>query len=152
MYWGRLRWLQLRSCRWGRFSVDVELANLGDVMSAQKGRLAPEKVRRTVLRGVVDTGASRLVLPESVVRQLGLEIVGTTKVRYADLRTAERPVARYVQLTYAGREGAFTATVEPDRKTALIGAIVLEDLDLVVDGTAGRLVPRDPNQLISEEE
>jgi hypothetical protein len=86
------------------------------------------------------------------VKQLGLEIVGTTKVRYADQTTAERAVARYVQLTYGGREGAFTVSVEPDRNTALIGAIVLEDLDFIVDRTAGRLVPRDPRQLVSEEE
>jgi clan AA aspartic protease len=136
----------------GRFSIDVELANLHDVLSAREGQLAPEKIRRAVVKGVVDTGATRLVLPESVVNQLGLEIVGTTKVKYADQRIAERAVARYVQLKYAGREGAFTVTVEPDRKTALIGALVLEDLDLIVDCTAGRLVPRDPNQLLSEEE
>jgi predicted aspartyl protease len=136
----------------GRFSIEVELANLADVLGATNGQLSPEKVRRAIVRGVVDTGATRLVLPESVVNQLGLEIAGTIKVNYADSRTAERAIVRYVQLKYRGREGAFSATVEPDRQTALIGAIVLEDLDFVVDCTAGRLVPRDPKQVVSEEE
>ena len=53
---------------------------------------------------------------------------------------------------YAGRRGVFTAVVEPDRDSALIGAIVLEDLDVVADCTAQTLVPRDPNFIIAEAE
>ena len=40
--------------------------------------------------------------------------------------------------------------VEPKRDTALIGAIVLEDLDLLVDGRAQKLRPRDPRFIIAE--
>jgi hypothetical protein len=46
----------------------------------------------------------------------------------------------------------FSAIVEPDRDSALIGAIVMEDLDLLVDCVAQRLAPRDPDQIISEVE
>jgi hypothetical protein len=44
----------------------------------------------------------------------------------------------------------FAAVVEPKRRSALIGAIVLEDLDFVVDGTGQKLVPRDPRFVVSE--
>jgi hypothetical protein len=50
-----------------------------------------------------------------------------------------------------GRDGVFTAVVEPKRRTALIGAIVLEDLDFLVDCTQ-QLVPRDPRFVVSEVE
>ena len=136
----------------GRFSIDVELANHQDVIHAKVGTIAAEQVRRITVRGVVDTGATRLVIPERVANQLGLEISGTTKVRYADERTVERPLAIDVDLRYGGRKSVFTAIVEPDRQSALIGAIVLEELDFVVDCTAGRLVPRDPKQIVSEAE
>ena len=43
-----------------------------------------------------------------------------------------------------GRHGTFTAVVEPGRQTALVRAIVLEDLDLLVDCVGPRVVPRDP--------
>ncbi len=134
----------------GRFSVDVALANQEDLLDAKAGRISPSQVRRVIVRGVVDSGAMRLVIPAPVAQQLGLEISGTAKVRYADGRTAERPVARLVNLSYAGRESTFNAIVEPDRDSALIGAIVMEDLDLVIDCTTQRLVPRDPKQIISE--
>ena len=47
-------------------------------------------------------------------------------------------------LQMLGREGTFTAVIEPKRETALVGAIVLEDLDLLVDCTSQRVIPRDP--------
>jgi hypothetical protein len=40
--------------------------------------------------------------------------------------------------------------VEPKRETALLGAIVLEDLDLLVDFQNERVVPRDPSGAIFE--
>jgi hypothetical protein len=51
-----------------------------------------------------------------------------------------------------GRSSVFKAIVEPDRTEALIGAIVLEDLDLIVDCTRQKLVPRDPGGIITEVE
>ncbi|HZK80216.1 MAG TPA: aspartyl protease family protein, partial [Humisphaera sp.] len=74
----------------GRFSVEVELANHEDLFRAKAGLILPEQVRRSRVRGVVDTGVTRLVIPESVAQHLGLETSGNTKVRYADGRTAER--------------------------------------------------------------
>ena len=49
-----------------------------------------------------------------------------------------------------GRDGVFSAIVESKRETALIGAIVLEVLDLLVDCANLRLMPRDPKYVISE--
>jgi len=119
----------------GRFSVEVELANLGDLHDARSGRIPPEKVRRLRVRGVVDSGAARLVIPAKVAEQLGLEIAGNAKVRYADGRTAERSIAKEIHLSYGGRDSVFNAIVEPERQSILIGAIVLEDLDFLVDCT-----------------
>lgn len=50
------------------------------------------------------------------------------------------------------RDSIFNAVVEPGRESALIGAIVLEDLDFLIDRGNQRLVPRDPKHIISEVE
>ena len=134
----------------GRFAVEVELTNNEDRTLAEAGVIPPEKVRRARIQGVVDTGAARLVLPASVVKQLGLPAAGKAKVRYADQRTGTRQRVSNVLLELLGRESVFTAVVEPKRETALIGAIVLEELDLVVDCTTQKLHPRDPNWIVSE--
>jgi predicted aspartyl protease len=134
----------------GRFSVELEVANHLDVADEQRGLLLPQKVRRLRVRGVVDSGATKLVLPGKVAKQLGLPHLGKVNVRYANNQTASREIVTDVHLYLLGREGVFTAVVEPKRRSALIGAIVLEDLDFLVDCTQQRLLPRDPRFIISE--
>ncbi len=90
------------------------------------------------------------MLPAEVVKQLAVPKVGTTKTRYADGRVGRRDVVDEVRLTLQGRSRVFDAIVEPRRRTALIGAIVLETPDFVVDCAIQELVPRDPKQIVSE--
>ena len=132
----------------GRFAVRVQLANYGDLEAARRGHLSQEKVRRSRIKGVVDPGATSLVLPLRVVKKLDLPVTDEVQVTYADGRTARRKTAiAYLELM--GRHGVYTAVVEPERRTALIGALVLEDLDLLVDCRHQRLVPRDPRFVIT---
>lgn len=121
------------NAKMGRFKVRLELANNDDMVLAKSGHLAQENVRRVTIDGVVDSGAVRLVLPQKVAADLGLSKLGTVGVRYADQRRAKRDKVGNVWLKCLDREEVFSAIVEPKRKDALIGAMVLEGLDLVVD-------------------
>ena len=136
----------------GRITLEFSIANNDDVVLARAGGLAPDQVRRVTLNGVVDTGAMRLVLPESAVNQLGLTPSGRATVRYADRRSATRSLVKDVSVELLGRQGVFTALVEPDRADALIGAIVMEDLDFLVDCATQTLQPRDPDVIVTEVE
>jgi clan AA aspartic protease len=133
-----------------RFHVEVELANYRDIVLARERAITPEKIRRCRLKGVVDSGAAELVLPESVAKQLGVPPKGQVTVRYADDRNATRQKVELVQVKLQGRDGVYDAIVEPKRKTVLIGAFVLENLDFLIDPKNERLVPRDPRYIISE--
>ncbi len=135
----------------GRFFVDVELANNEDLVEARRGHLDQARGRRITIRGVVDSGATRLVLPQKIAKELGLLVKKKKiKVRYTDGRRSLRAEVGAVHLRLLGREDVFSAVVEPKRDTALIGAIVLEDLDFLVDCTKLCLVPRDPDYVVSE--
>lgn len=135
----------------GRSKVDVEVINNVDLVNAQSGHLDPDKVRRKTIQGVIDSGASRLVLPKSLVKELGLPIKKSkARVRYADGRKGLRPEADQVRVSLQGRDANFTAVVEPNRDTAVIGAIVLEEFDFLVDCKNLCLVPRDPDHIVSE--
>ena len=134
----------------GRFSVEFEVTNHEDFVQAKKGSLPPDQVRRRRLSGVVDTGATRLVLPGSVVSALGFPEASPVMVKYADGRREQKTVVGDVQLEIQGRSSVFTAIVEPGRTDALIGAIVLEELDFIPDCSRQVLLPRDPNGVIAE--
>lgn len=134
----------------GRVNIEFEVTNYDDVARARAGDIKPDQVRRKTISGVVDPGAAMLVLPESVVKELGLPLGGKVKVRYADGRRTVRREAKAALVTILGRDDTFTAVVEPKRKDALIGAIVLEALDLLVDCKEQRVFPRDPSGPIYE--
>jgi predicted aspartyl protease len=136
----------------GRFSMKLELANYAEVVRSEAGDLPADEVRRYIVDGVVDTGAAHLVIPGDAMDALGLVEVWQAKVRYADNHTQSRPVVKNVWLRLCGREDVFRAVVEPNRDTALIGAIVLEALDLVVDCVTQQLLPRDPDMMLTEME
>ena len=136
----------------GRFSVEVELANDGDLLRAgdrfDRSQPSPS-CQNTRRRGYRRNAPGHSQFHCAAARP---EDLGQHQVRYADGRVENRAIATHIHLTYGGRDSVFNAIVEPDRESALIGAIVLEDLDFVVDCANQRLMPRDPNQIISEAE
>ena len=130
--------------------MKIELANNVDVNNAESGHISPSNVRRFAVDGFVDTGAAHLVLPQTAMDALGLGESWQAKVKYADGHTESRPVIKNVWLKLCDRDSVFSAIIEPRRDTALIGAIVLEELDLIVDCVTQQLIPRDPNQIVTE--
>src|SRR5271166_1237825 len=78
----------------GRFSVELNVTNHEDVVLAEAGFLPKEQVRRARISGVVDTGATRLLLPASIVTALGLPEAGQVTVRFADGRRESKTVVR----------------------------------------------------------
>ena len=134
----------------GRISVDLKLTNSADVILAKEGLLSPEKIRRTTVPGVVNTRVLRLAIPSTAAEQLGLPEAEDVEVHYPDGRRAARKIVGDISLELLGREAKFRAIAEPDRNTAVIGRLVLDMLDFVVDCVAQRLYPRDPNRIIAE--
>jgi len=100
----------------------------------------------------VDTGATMLVLPGWLQEQLQFPVIRRRLVRYANEETAEREVVYGVEVTVCGRTGVFEAVIEPAKRYGLLGAIVLEALDLIADPRSQRLYvnPRSPDLPMAE--
>ncbi|MBM3993141.1 MAG: hypothetical protein FJ303_03150 [Planctomycetes bacterium] len=133
-----------------RILNELGLANNRDGQLWKSGMIPAEKVRQTRLQAVIDTGNAQLVLPTAVAQALGLPSVGEADVRYADGRKAKRDFVEQVELELLGRTSTFRASLEPDRQKALVGAIVMEDLDLLIDCKKQIIFPRDPNHIVTE--
>ncbi len=128
----------------GKVLATVRFTNRNDRTLAEAGSLPADQVRQVTATGIVDTGAAMVVLPEEMATQLGLPPNSEVTVRYADNRTATRKIVEQLEIEILGRRSVFRAIVEPSRKEPLIGVIVLEDLDLLVDPRNQTLLPRDP--------
>ena len=113
----------------GKVVEKVKLINLFD----------PTKTKE--VEAVIDTGATMLVLPQEVIKGLGLKQVGERKVRYANNQIELKPVYRGVVLQLKGREGIFDVLSEVEGSQPLVGQLILEALDLVVDPVARAVIP-----------
>ncbi len=117
----------------GRVVTEATIESFEDLWAAKRGLLSADQVRRvTVPDALVDTGATTLSLPTSVIRQLGLTQTGSKQVRSS---TGLAVAARYeaVRLTIQGRDCTLDVLEVPDGVPVLIGQIPLEHLDFVVD-------------------
>ncbi len=116
-----------------RHTTQVELENQYDLVAVKLGVMNPEDVRKiTVPDALVDTGATGLCLPTSLIEQLGLTPIETTRARTATGIT-ERILYSEVQFTILGRTRSIQVTDLPEGSPVLIGHMVLEHLDLCVD-------------------
>ena len=95
----------------------------------------------------VDTRATLLVLPESVSKELELPVIRTQTVKYANEDQADREVVYGVELEICDRKGVFEAIVEPNKTYALLGAVVMETLDLILEPRDLRIYPNPRSKL-----
>ncbi len=117
----------------------VRIWNFLDQALAERGIISSSEVRSVELEeAVVDTGSTRLVLTADLVQTLGLPTVREITVKYADNRTARKPIVRAALVEIMGRDSVFDAVVE-DTGQPLIGMEVLEALDLCPDPQRGIL-------------
>ena len=96
---------------------------------------------------LVKTGVSHLCIPEALSRHLNLAAERVRRVTFADGRSVEAPFVGPVRVEVAGRTCFVGAMVFGDE--VLLGAIPMEDLDLLVDPAHQQLVPRDPRGPVS---
>jgi len=93
------------------------------------------------IEAVVDTGATMSVLPIDLIQKLGLEKIDEVNVRYADNSVKRREVYGWIILEIAGRKAVFDVLAEDEVTQPLIGQIVLERLDLVIEPSTRKVIP-----------
>ena len=124
----------------GRVVTEATIENLKDLWDAQRGMLPTDRVRQaTVSDALVDTGATLLSLPTSLIAQLGLARVSSKRLS-SSIGFAEAGVYEAVRLTIGGRSCTMDVMEVPDGVPVLIGQLPLEHLDFVVDLRSRQLV------------
>ncbi len=126
----------------GEVKVSTHVQNFVDLELAARGELPREKIRERKIQALVDTGCTMLVLPQEIVESLGLRYIRKTIVSYADERKEERDIAGVVAVRINSREVNLDCIVGPPASEPLIGQVVLEEMDLIVDFKNRCLSPR----------
>jgi clan AA aspartic protease len=120
--------------------VPVILRNAREYVLARHGHLAADQVHTYESQhALIDTGALHVVLPPHVAEQLGLLLMGSTGATMADGRLVEGEMSEPVTIELFQRQLSINAIILGE--TILLGALVLEGLDLAVDCARGKLMP-----------
>ncbi|MCX6154615.1 MAG: aspartyl protease family protein [Candidatus Kapabacteria bacterium] len=126
----------------GEIKATIELENYLDKCLFDDEKLDKSAVRSWKMKALVDTGAVMLMLPQDVVEKLGLRTIRTAVVTYADERQEERKVAGGLFIRIGDRETIANCIIGPPNSEALIGQIVMEELDLIPDPRRRTIGPR----------
>ena len=113
---------------------------MGKVVEKVKLTSLFEPEKSMEVEAVIDTGATMVVLPEDIVEELGLRKMREVKVRYANNKVETKPIYGVVNIELKGRSANLDVLVEEKRSQPLIGQVLLELLDLIVDKTR-KLIP-----------
>jgi clan AA aspartic protease len=124
----------------GTVYEEITLKNVGDVISVERGYIKEPEIRETTVQVVVDTGAETLIINESVQKQLGLNIIGLRKVKVADGEERLCQRAEPVEVIWKDRDMTCRPWVLPGAPEVLLGAIPLEEMDLIVDPKNRQLI------------
>ncbi len=118
----------------GLIHTDIELSN------ARRDDLLPIRVN-----ALVDSGALHLCIPRAVAIQLDLDVQDRRTVSYADGRAEVVDYVGPIRVRFENRQCMIGALVTGDE--ALLGAIPMEDMDLVISPAKHAVIvnPAHPN-------
>ena len=124
----------------GMVYADIELINGFDFLKAEAGELPESEVRRMTVRMLVDTGCSTLAINENVRQQLGLSTREQRTLQMADESVVTLDIVGPVELRFENRRSNLDAVVLPGDSQPLLGAIPLQDMDVLIDPHRHKLI------------
>jgi predicted aspartyl protease len=117
----------------GRVIVTAKIENLEDLILVKKGLLPPDQVRTIeVDDALVDSGATSLSMPRSMIERLGLDFV-RTRTAVTSAGVVQVGVYGPAKLTIQGRDYLTDLSELPEECPILIGQLPLEAMDWVID-------------------
>lgn len=131
----------------GLVYADIELISGDDLALHRREYIKEDEIKRITVNALVDSGALMLTINERIKTQLGLQRVDMRSAELADGSVVELEVVGPVEVRFANRRSSVDAMVLPGDVVPLLGAIPMEDMDVMIDPTHQRLIvnPEHPN-------
>ena len=117
----------------GTVYAEITLKNANDVGNHERGLVGEDNIRSETVTALVDTGAMSLVITEELRKKLGLLIKGERPVLIANGQRINCKITEPVDIHWKNRSSSQRAVIIPGAEKILLGAIPLEDMDLIVN-------------------
>ena len=116
----------------GLVYAEIELINGEDLALQRKNIIGEDEIKRMTVSALVDTGSYMLCINENIQEQLQLPVVEKRKAQLANGEIVQCDVVAPVELRFKNRATTCRAMVLPGDNEVLLGAIPLEDMDVLI--------------------
>ena len=124
----------------GLVYAEIELINGGDLELARRNMLDPEDIKRMSVEMLVDSGSYYMCINETVKEQLDLSVIEKKKGQLANGQIVEYDVVGPIEVKFKNRRCHVDAMVLPGDSEMLLGAIPMEDMDVLIHPLRQELV------------
>jgi clan AA aspartic protease len=116
----------------GLIYAEIELINGEDLVLARKNIIEKEEIKKMWVNVLVDTGSYMLAINENIQEQLQLPVVEKKKAQLANGHIIECDVVAPIEIRFKNRRSNCSAMVLPGDSEPLLGAIPMEDMDVLI--------------------
>jgi clan AA aspartic protease len=130
----------------GLVFAEIKLTSVDDLVLHRRGFLEKDKIKTVKVKSLVDSGSFMLVINDEIRNQLDLPLIEKQFSVLADETQIEVEVVGPVEVRFENRRTTCDAVVIPHRRDVLLGAIPMEDMDVLIDPRQQKLVvnPKHP--------
>ena len=116
----------------GLIYANIELINGEDIVLARHHHIGIDEIKRLNVNMLVDTGSEYMCINETIQQQLDLPVLEKRKVVLADGSVVEYDVVGTIEVRFENRRCSVDAMVIPGNNEPLLGAIPMEDMDVLI--------------------
>lgn len=124
----------------GLVYADILLINGEDLILARKHIIGEDEIKQMTVKMLADSGAYMMAINETVQGQLQLPVIEKRNAQMADGRVVEYDVVGPVEVRFENRQCTCRALVLPGDNEPLLGAIPMEDMDVLIHPLRQELV------------
>lgn len=117
----------------GLIHAEIELINATDLGLSRRHIIGEDEIKRVHVKMLVDTGSVYMCINQSIREQLELPVIEQRKGQLADGRIVEYDVVGPIEVRFKNRRCVVDAMVIPGDNELLLGAVPLEDMDVLID-------------------
>ncbi len=134
----------------GLVYAEIELINAGDLELQRRGYIVESEVKRAKVTALVDSGAYMLCINEHLRQQLDLALQDRQEVELADGSLAQYDIVGPIKVCFENRLTSCNALVFPGEAEILLGAISMEDMDVLIEPRTQKLVVNPANPYMAK--
>jgi clan AA aspartic protease len=116
----------------GLIYANIELINAIDLGMSKRSIIGIDEIKRLNVNMLVDTGSEYMCINETIQQQLDLPFLEKRKGVLADGSVVEYDVVGPIEVRFENRRCSVDAMVIPGNNEPLLGAIPMEDMDVLI--------------------